>query len=148
MIKTNNDLIDVFFRKCKENNLKITPQRVAIYKELIKSKEHPSADAVYRKVIKIFPNISFDTINRTLLTFVDVGIANVVEGSGDPKRFDPDTGDHHHFRCIRCGIIIDFYSASHDGIEVPNEIRKQATVMNKKVVLTGFCNKCIVEKNI
>jgi Fur family peroxide stress response transcriptional regulator len=135
-------MMGIFYQKSKEHGLKITPQRTAIYQELIKAKDHPSADIIYKRIAKKIPNISFDTVNRTLLTFSKIGIANVVEGYGQPKRYDPDIDIHHHFRCIRCNNIIDFQNKAYDNIAVPEEISKQFTVMNKKVVLEGLCNKC------
>jgi Fur family peroxide stress response transcriptional regulator len=135
-------MMDIFYRISKENGLKITPQRTAIYQELLKAKDHPSADIIYRRLVKKIPNISFDTVNRTLATFSKIGIANVVEGYGQPKRFDPDITIHHHFRCVQCDTIIDFHNKAYDNITVPQEIQKQFTVWNKKVVLEGLCNKC------
>jgi Fur family transcriptional regulator, peroxide stress response regulator len=137
-----NTRMEIFYRKSKEHGLKITPQRTAIYEELLKAKDHPSADIIYRRIVKKIPNISFDTVNRTLLTFAQIGITNIVEGYGQPKRYDPDINTHHHFRCIQCNSIIDFQNRSYDNIAVPEEINKQFTVINKKVVLEGLCNKC------
>jgi Fur family peroxide stress response transcriptional regulator len=131
-----------FLEKCRENGLKITPQRRAVFEELLKAREHPSADLVYRKLKKAFPNISLDTVNRTLLTFAEIGIISVVEGYGQPKRFDPNIESHHHFRCVRCNSIIDFYDKSYDQMKVPKDILKKFTVLNKKVVLEGLCDKC------
>ena len=84
------EMMDIFYRRSKEHGLKITPQRTAIYQELLKAKDHPSADIIYKRLVKKIPNISFDTVNRTLLTFSKIGIANIVEGYGQPKRYDPD----------------------------------------------------------
>jgi len=136
------EMMDIFYRRSKEHGLKITPQRIAIYQELLKAKDHPSADVIYRRLVKKIPNISFDTVNRTLLTFSQIGITNIVEGYGQPKRYDPDITTHHHFRCIQCNNIIDFYNKAYDNITVPQEIQTQCTVLNKKVVLEGLCDKC------
>jgi len=135
-------MMDIFYRRSKEHGLKITPQRIAIYQELLKAKDHPSADVIYRRLVKKIPNISFDTVNRTLLTFSQIGITNIVEGYGQPKRYDPDITTHHHFRCIQCNNIIDFHNKAYDNITVPQEIQTQCTVLNKKVVLEGLCDKC------
>jgi Fur family peroxide stress response transcriptional regulator len=131
-----------FERACREHSLSITPQRVAIYKELISSEEHPSAVTIFNKVREYFANISLDTVNRTLLTFQKIGLAKVVESSGDPKRFDPNLEPHHHFRCIRCGKIVDFKSKSYDGLEIPPELDDKFVVMEKIVHLEGFCDQC------
>jgi len=90
-----------FKAKCRQTGLRITPQRLAVYQELVKSREHPSADMLYRKVRKILPNISLDTVNRTLLTLAEIGAAFIVEGSGDVKRFDGRLDNHQHFMCVK-----------------------------------------------
>jgi len=93
------EMLEVFYLRSKKHGLKITPQRTAIYRELLKAKDHPSADIIYERLIKRVLTISFDTVNRTLLTFSKIGIALIVEGYGQPKRYDPDVNTHHHFRC-------------------------------------------------
>lgn len=133
---------DFFEQRCRENNLKLTPQRSAVYRELLKSEDHPSADIVFRRLRKLFPNISLDTVSRTLLTFQKIGLANIVEGSGAPKRFDANIERHHHFRCLGCNRIIDIYDESYDTITIPEEIQRQCIVMNKTVHLEGLCGEC------
>jgi Fur family peroxide stress response transcriptional regulator len=140
--KNPNSLPPFFKNRCREHGLKITPQRNAIYKELIKSKNHPNATTVFKQVKKVFPNISFDTVNRTLLTFAEIGIVSMVEGFGESKRFDPNIESHHHFRCIKCNGIIDFQHKSFDKMKIPEDIQKQFSVLNKRVVLEGICDKC------
>ena len=134
--------MESFRKKCREQNLKITPQRTEIYKELLKAKDHPSADMMYKRIRKNLPNISFDTVYRTLLSFSEIGIVDIVEGYGEPKRFDPDTRDHHHFRCIKCGKIKDLRIALKEDIEIPEEISKDITVIRKKIIIEGFCEDC------
>lgn len=127
---------------CRKHGLNVTPQRAAIYKELIASREHPSAVAILERVRKTFPNISLDTVNRTLLTFHKIGLARVVESSGDPKRFDPNLEPHHHFRCVSCGTIVDFHHDGYDRIEVPADIAEKYLIQEKVVHLKGVCDSC------
>ena len=127
---------------CREHGLSITPQRVAIYKELISSLEHPSAIMIYKKVSEYYPYISLDTVNRTLLTFHKIGLAKAVGGSGDPKRFDPNLEPHHHFKCVSCGKIVDFVNQAYDSLEIPGEIQNKFVVLDKKVHMEGFCDQC------
>lgn len=134
-----------FREVCRKNGLKVTPQRGAIYRELVSSKRHPSASMICRKIESYFPNISLGTVNSTLLAFARIGLSRIVESSGDPKRFDPNLRPHHHFRCITCGKIVDFYSDSYDGLEVPAKIKKRFLVLSKMVHLEGLCDKCRIE---
>ena len=143
-MKRNRELdTESFFReKCHENGLRVTPQRLAIFRLIHKSEEHPNTDIVFRKIRKRFSNISFDTVNRTLLSFARIGIMKVVEGYGNPKRFDPRLETHHHFHCVRCNRIIDFQEISIENLEIPDSIAKEHTVIDKKLVLEGICNRC------
>ncbi|MDD5774712.1 MAG: transcriptional repressor [Candidatus Omnitrophica bacterium] len=129
-------------KKCKAANLKITHQRSIIYEALRGEKSHPCADDVFKKVRKQIPTISFDTVNRTLLSFAGVGLLKIVEGYGQPRRFEPDTVEHHHFQCMKCNRIIDLYEKSFDDIRVPAALAKKFTVTGKKVVLEGLCEAC------
>lgn len=137
---------ELFREKCAEHNLKVTPQRVTIYDELLKAKDHPSADSIYKRVRSLLPNISFDTVYRTLLSFSEIGIINQVEGYGEKKRFEPNLYSHHHFRCLKCHVIIDFFNNAYNNIVVPEELKKQFQVLNKRVVLEGICKECIKNK--
>jgi Fur family peroxide stress response transcriptional regulator len=131
-----------FVKICQEHLLKVTPQRVAIYQELLNSDTHPTADAVFQIVKKDYPNISFDTVNRTLLTFAEIGIVDVVETFGGAKRFDPNVTTHHHLHCTQCGKVIDFYNRDYDNLAVPEGVNKQFQVISKRVVLKGICEAC------
>lgn len=132
---------------CKRNGLKITPQRVAVYRVLRSSKEHPSADQVRKRLLASFPNISLDTVNRTLLTFARLNIIQIVEGYGGPRRFDPGREEHHHFYCLGCNKIVDFHDPALNTLEVPEKIRKKFTITGKRVCLTGYCETCDTQRN-
>ncbi len=133
--------MEFFTGICKKNNLKITPQRSLIYKELVESKDHPSAEVLYKKVKKIFPTISFDTVYRTLITFSKIGAADILTIPGEPKRFDGVRKRHYHFRCIKCNNIIDVYDSS-SQINIPESVAKRFDVLDLKIIFEGICDKC------
>lgn len=133
-----------FFRdRCRQHNLNITPQRLAIYEELIKSKNHPDSDDIFGKIKNIFPDISLDTVYRTLSKFAEIGLIHLVEGYGEAKRYDTDTNNHHHFRCRQCNKIVDFLDESYDNLKVPKAFQKNFRVTNIKIILEGMCDECI-----
>lgn len=134
--------MEKFYEKCKKHQLKITPQRVAVYQAVRSSLAHPSADVIHKNLKKQFPNISLDTVNRTLITFAKVNIIDVVEGHGDPRRFDPNQEEHHHFYCLSCNQIFDFHDVTIDETSIPEEIRKKFTITGKRICLQGYCEKC------
>lgn len=137
------DSIALFRDRCKQHNLSMTPQRMAIYQELIKSKSHPDSDDIFKRVRNIFPDISLDTVYRTLSKFTEIGAVHIVEGYGEAKRYDPDTNNHHHFRCRKCNRIVDFQNKNYDNLRIPRAFQKNFKVTNVKIILEGTCDKCI-----
>lgn len=129
--------------KLENNGLKITPQRLKIFCCLVNSDSHPTAEFIYKKVRKDFPNISFDTVNRTLISLVDKSIARIIEGGYGARHFDANLKHHYHFRCIRCKRIIDFECPEYDNIDIPKDIRDKFMVTKQEIVLEGICPECL-----
>ncbi|AOS83409.1 transcriptional repressor [Chlorobaculum limnaeum] len=134
--------INRFIENCHQAGLKITPQRLAIYKLLMDCTDHPSADWVYRKITVAWPTISFDTVNRTLLTFAEIGVIDMVESFSPSRRFDSQTEKHHHLHCVKCGQITDVRDSSLDNVPVPAHIDNGFTVTGTRVVISGICAGC------
>ncbi len=141
--KNRYDSLASFRNSCKRHNLNITPQRVTIYQELVKSENHPDSDDIFRRVRNTFPDISLDTVYRTLSKFAEIGVVNVVEGYGETKRYDPDINNHHHFRCRKCNKIVDFHNSGYDNLSIPKAFRKNFRITGVKIILEGTCDECI-----
>lgn len=135
-----------FRQQCKTRGIRLTEQRLAIYRALSTAKDHPSTDTVYRRIKNRFPGISFDTVNRTMLTLVDMGLARLVEGSGGGRCFDPIMEPHHHLRCLKCHAIIDFHNESYNRLRIPKKLPQGFRALGKIVVLEGYCKKCGTSK--
>lgn len=132
----------MFRNTCREHGLSITPQRTAVYEVLLKADDHPCAEDVFNRVKGSFPDVSLDTIYRTLTTFSEIGVVQLVEGYGEARRYDPEIEPHHHFRCRRCNEIIDFSEKSFDKLKIPKIIRNRHMVTAIKVILEGVCEQC------
>ncbi len=137
-----NDEMEKIVQRLKKAKLKITPQRMAILAELIDNYNHPTADAIYQNIKQKLPNISFDTVHRTLITFAKSGVIKIAEGQGGAKRYDPMIGPHHHFHCVKCNKIIDFTNKEYDKIKLPESITNKHQVLGQKIVLDGICQNC------
>lgn len=82
--------------------LRMTNQREIILRELIKSKEHLTADELYDIVKKDMPRISLATVYRNLEILSEARLIGKLEISGRQKRFDYDVSDHDHIYCAVC----------------------------------------------
>jgi len=98
------DELTVAFR-CR--GLKITPQRVAIFRALHDNHRHPTAESVYAAVAAEMPSISLRTVYQTLNDLAEMGEIQSLDLGTGAARFDPNVDDHHHLVCDRCGAITD-----------------------------------------
>lgn len=99
-----------------ENDLKITPQRVAILEALFALKDHPSADAVKEYVRKNHPNLALGTVYNILETFCKKGIIRKVKTDKDFMRYDIETHRHHHLYCEESDHIENYYDEELDEL--------------------------------
>jgi Fur family peroxide stress response transcriptional regulator len=134
--------IDAFSDQCRNNGLRITPQRTAIYRELIRAGSHPSADMVYQQIRRQFPHIAFETVNRSLLTFARSGMLRIIESRSGVRRFDPVLTKHHHMHCVQCGRIIDFTHEAYDDLKIPEAILKKYEIVDQHVIINIICPVC------
>jgi len=132
-----------FEETCRAHGLKITHQRLEIYRALVKSTEHPSAEALYKKLARRMPTLSLDTVYRTLATFEELGLVKRVETMGSQARFEAKIEQHHHFFCDGCGRLTDFSWHSFDSMGLPEDLRELGEVREKNVVLHGLCKQCL-----
>jgi Fur family peroxide stress response transcriptional regulator len=136
------------FRKvCKEHGIKVTPQRLEIFLEVIAASDHPSAEEIFRRVQKKLPTVSLDTVYRTLTTFDEQGLIAKVHFLDDKIRFDPNTQQHHHMICIICGTIMDFAWPKIDAMTLPSEVEGWGTVNERQLLLRGVCSHCLHKIN-
>ncbi|AQQ09726.1 Peroxide-responsive repressor PerR [Sedimentisphaera cyanobacteriorum] len=142
-MKSTEEKVQKFIDLCRKNGLRVTPQRVAVYKVLAETNSHPSAEMVHREVRKEHPGISLDTVNRTLLTFKEIGAAFIVEGSGDVRRFDAGLDKHQHMKCVICKKIFDYHYEPFDDIETPENMPEGFKILKKSVYIEGCCKECL-----
>ena len=137
----NRDITD-FVEFCRQLGIKPTHQRTEIYRELIATEDHPNAETIYGHVKKRIPAISLDTVYRTLRLFEQKGIISRVSAAGESMRFDGNTKRHHHFICVECGKVRDFYSDDFNNLSAPEEVAKLGKVGTVHVEIRGVCNIC------
>lgn len=93
----------------KSNSIRVTPQRLGVYKLLREEKRHFSAEEVYAKVKNHFPAISLATVYSILELLKEKDLASEVRINLDKASFEAKKNEHHHFLCKKCGEIFDIH---------------------------------------
>ncbi|HOW26076.1 MAG TPA: transcriptional repressor [Bacteroidales bacterium] len=91
------------------NNLKVTPQRLAVLKAVKQLHGHPSPEDLWQFIQRSHPNIALGTVYRALETFEKKGIINKVKTAKDFMRYDSITEKHHHLYCAESEKIEDYF---------------------------------------
>mgnify|MGYP000911946551 CR=1 FL=1 len=134
------------FTDCEEvlrrAGLKLTHQRLEIYRELVSSTEHPDAETLYGSVRERLPTISLDTVYRTLRALEAKGVITRAGVVDDRGRFDANTTSHQHFVCTQCGRVMDVFDDELADITPPDEARRLGTVQEVHVEFRGICQRC------
>lgn len=134
--------IEQIRKQFREQGLKFTSQRYAIYKALALSKQHPSAEELYRTAKKSHPTLSLNTVYNTLETLKAVGIASKIGPSYNRARFDANQSPHHHLFCLHCKKIEDLHDETLDRLALSPEVRHRYRITGHHVEFYGYCHDC------
>lgn len=126
----------------KEAGVKLTHQRLEIFRELAGTEEHPDAEAIFRAVQQRMPTVSLDTVYRTLWKLHDLGLVTTLGPQRDGVRFDANLDPHHHYVCVRCGLVRDFESEELNGLRLPDALEKLGSIVDAHVEVRGLCAEC------
>ncbi|MCG6929883.1 MAG: transcriptional repressor [Desulfofustis sp.] len=128
---------------CRDEGIKLTHQRMEIFREVAQSGDHPDADQIFQRVRNRMPTVSLDTVYRTLWLLNDLGLVVTLGFSRERARFDANLKEHHHFVCERCGFTRDFYSEALDNIRLPESVDSLGQIGATHVEVRGVCRECL-----
>lgn len=130
-----------FEEECRKRGLRVTNQRREIYRAVAASRQHPSAETVFLQVRRTMPNVSLDTVYRTLTSLEEMDLLTRV-GAGGKERFDADMRPHSHFVCTRCGEVYDIFTPQNTLFAAPQEARQWGDIKCVNIQFRGTCKRC------
>src|SRR5215831_7473902 len=130
--------------------LKLTPQRMAIVKELASDETHPTAQEIFERLRPGLPTMSFATVYNTLGALSSAGLCAALSLSPGSGRFDPNMTPHHHVVCDVCGAVRDLPAGAGlaEGVHEPSASRAVAQVApgfdirSVERIFRGVCAAC------
>lgn len=125
----------------REQGLKVTAQRLAVYRTITEHGRHLTAEEVYARVSQALPTISLTTVYKILNELVELGKAQRVSLGDGTVRFDPNTEAHAHLVCRMCGRAEDL-PASEYHVGVPSIAARGYRILGHAVIFYGLCPRC------
>jgi Fe2+ or Zn2+ uptake regulation protein len=135
----DTDTLTTIFR---EQGLRVTPQRQAIFRLLDGDDSHPTVESIFDRARADMPTISLKTVYQTVHDLEALGEVRVLDLGTGSVRVDPNVeDDHHHLLCTVCGLVRDL-PVDFTGLQVPIRYRRDFTVDDVQVIFRGRCDNC------
>ncbi|PAF41169.1 Fur family transcriptional regulator [Helicobacter sp. 11S03491-1] len=124
----------------KAKNLKVTPQRIAILKEIEKN-GHISIDDIYENIRKDYPSISLATVYKNITALYEVNILREIKAPAQKQRYELSCDHHIHVACEKCGKLEDIKI---DISDISNKCAKMSgyQLYDTSAVFIGICPEC------
>jgi Fur family peroxide stress response transcriptional regulator len=134
-----------FEKLCRSRGIRVTAQRLAVYRALAEDLAHPTAESVYSRLSKQLPGLSQATIYRTLQFFESENLIRKVSSPGAIGRFDANVDPHQHLICRVCGSLEDISVPELHSAVIPRV--SGFTVEELDIRLVGRCATCSNSKS-
>jgi len=135
--------IEEFKHRVKASGLKVTPQRLAVYREIASRSDHPSAEELYESLKDKIEGISLTTVYRTLSSLEKAGLVQRVPTLKDKVRYDARVEPHSHFLCLECGRIYDLEVLPEVD---PERLKEVGEPVSCSLMCYGVCRECRGER--
>ena len=132
---------DTIVANLKSRGLRVTPQRFAVYANLLERTDHPTVEQLLLDLNQAGPVSSQATVYNSLQALREVGLVREVLLEEGVVRYDANVDPHHHFRCHRCGHIEDIPWTTFKGL-IESPLRSGLRPDNFEVTVTGVCDRC------
>lgn len=141
--KTAAARLERMLDKLKEQNLRITPQRLEVLRVLSESAGHPSVEEIHAQVRAKFPTTSLATTYKSVALMKDLDEVLELGFADGSNRYDGNKPyPHPHVICTRCRKIMDpDLSMLRDMTE---EVAKETgfRITNHRLDFFGLCPEC------
>jgi Fur family peroxide stress response transcriptional regulator len=119
-----------------------TKQKEAILEVLRSTDSHPTASWIYERVKQKIPHISLGTVYRDLKMLARNGDILEIDFTSNPSRYDGNTGNHYHFRCLKCNNIFDIDEKV--NLEINRRVAQKTgfEVLYHCLEFHGLCQQC------
>jgi Fe2+ or Zn2+ uptake regulation protein len=107
---------------------------------------HPFAHEIYRRVHKKLPRISLATVYRNLHSLVAEGKIRTLLLDEQGARFDPETRQHDHFVCERCGRVVDLFLQRDRQLDLSSLAKQGYVVTAHSLTVHGICQVCAARR--
>ena len=125
----------------RSNGYKVTPQRLAVYDAIDHNMTHPNAESIYQQLQPQYPSMSLATVYKTMEIFAKIGVVKILQCGEDAHRYDYNTSQHAHIRCVKCNRVLDV-DIDEGQLAQQAEAQTGFSVSGVSLSFLGVCKDC------
>lgn len=126
----------------KRRNIRLSHQRIKVLEYLTKNQHHPTVDQIYCDLLLEVPTLSKTTVYNTLNALIEASLVKVIAIEDNETRYDIMTKNHGHFKCEKCGSILNFKI---DIDAFASDDLCAFKINEKNVYFKGVCPGCLTK---
>jgi Fur family peroxide stress response transcriptional regulator len=130
--------------KLREQDFRLTPQRLTVVRILTGSKDHPSVEEIYSRVKADFPTTSLATVYKTLSLLKQMGeVMELAFGDGCSRYDGNNPHPHPHMICVECKAIVDPGDIE-TMVQLTRDVAQRTNfqILNHRLDFFGVCPRC------
>jgi Fur family peroxide stress response transcriptional regulator len=122
---------------------RLTPQRLAVFRVLACSEDHPSVEQIHQRVKQQLPTTSLATVYDIVALLEELGEALALSFADGANHYDGRRPfPHPHVICVQCGTIADLDLAAADQLRQDAESRTGYRISRHRLDFFGVCPHC------
>ncbi len=133
---------DDFVERCRARRIRVTPQRLAVYRALAADTGHPTAETIHARVGSGLASLSLATVYRILECLKNERLVRRISTTENAGRFDANLKPHQHLVCRECGSVTDVEEPSMARFPLTGAVRLRFEVEELEIRIIGKCESC------
>ena len=137
-LSSDASIIDALRKK----GFKATPQRIAICRFALDSRDHPSVQKIYLEIKRLHPTVSLATVYKTLQVLRELRLVQELGFAQGETRIDSNPKPHVNIVCLRCGNVRDIDDQSLRQVIARTASKAKFTITGQRFDIYGICERC------
>jgi len=140
---TNNSRQHQLIERFRTDGRRLTPQRLAVFRVLAASEDHPSVEQIHDRVRQELPTTSLATVYDIVEVLEDMGEILTLSFADGANHYDGRRPyPHPHLVCLACGAIVDLDVPAVHHLPQDVESRTGYRILRHRLDFFGICPRC------
>ena len=138
--------VDGVVAMLREHGYRVTPQRQAIVREVLRAQGHILPLEIARRVQRRMPAVNPSTVYRTLATLEEVGVVRHAHLERGAEYHRAGDVEHVHLTCSSCGAEDDLGIREAESLKRLLQRSRGFTPDLTHFAISGLCVRCGTER--